>query len=65
MMADKVCEDACIAAYQSTVIQINRTLLDGLSLAKSDAEREACKARFEKGMALAKEVKELCLATCG
>ncbi len=40
-------------------------LLDGLSLAKSDADARACKARFEKGMALAQEVKELCLATCG
>ena len=47
-MADKACEDACQAAHQSTVIQINRTLMDGLSLAKSDAEREAYKASLRE-----------------
>jgi transcriptional regulator with GAF, ATPase, and Fis domain len=34
-------------------------------LAGNEGEREACKARLEKGMVLAKEVKELCLAACG
>jgi hypothetical protein len=64
-MPDKGCQDACNAAYSGAVAQCTNVLTSCLALAKNDAESEACKDRFRKCMALAKEVREICLGTCG
>ena len=64
-MPDMACQDACKAAYASAVSQCSKVLMDCLALAKNDADREQCKAHFEKCMALAKDARDICLATCG
>ena len=63
-MTDQKCIEACDGAYASGVGKCNQVLMDCLSIANSEAEKQQCKERFKKCMALCKEAREACLDTC-
>ncbi len=64
-MADTDCTQACRAAFSASVGKLCANLLDQLSAAATDEERQKSRERFAAGMKLAKEVRDLCLRECG
>lgn len=64
-MANSTCQDACQTFYQTTIDRLNNVLLENLVLADGDAEEiRKAKEKFSRGMKLAKEVLNTCLAEC-
>jgi hypothetical protein len=63
-MADKLCEDACKAAYTSKVAKYFDLLCDCLGQAQNDAERKVCLERFRRGMEIAREARAECAKLC-
>jgi hypothetical protein len=64
-MANSDCQKACRAVYERTVERLNNTLLENLILAEGkQEEKQKAREKFSKGMKLAKEVLDICLAEC-
>ncbi len=63
-MPDIDCQNACTGAYTAQVDHCADVLRDNLVLAKTDADKQLAQTEFEHCMALAEEVKTLCLKTC-
>lgn len=63
-MADEECTAACKNAYDACVQNASRILVDCLVTADTDAKKAQCQSRFERGMKLCKEAREICLQAC-
>ena len=63
-MPDSDCQTACAEAYTVQVDHCANVLRDNLVLAKTDQDKQLAQAEFERCMALAQEVKTICLKTC-
>lgn len=63
-MPDPDCQTACGEAYTAQVDHCADFLRDNLVLAKTDEDKQLARAEFERCMALAEEVKAICLKTC-
>ncbi len=63
-MLDTDCQNACVAAYTGQVDHCADVLRDNLVLAKTDADKQLAQTEFNHCMALAEEVKTICLQTC-
>lgn len=63
-MSDADCQAACAEAYTAQVGHCTAVLRDNLVLAKADEDKQLAQTEFERCMALAEEVKTICLKTC-
>ena len=55
---------ACDDAYRQSVVQCYSVLVAGLASAKGDVDVQACRERFERGIQLCLEARQICMATC-
>ena len=63
-MPDTDCQTACAEAYTAQVGHCANVLRDNLVLAKTDQDKQLAQTEFDHCMALAEEVKTICLEAC-
>ena len=64
-MVDKICLDACESSFKMKVNRLNEVLFDALIQADGDAELEKnAQENFQRGLALARKVRDICVVEC-
>ena len=58
------CQNACTEAYTVQVSHCTNVLRDNLVLAKTEEAKQVAQTEFDRCMALAEEVKAICLKVC-
>ena len=59
-MRDQDGLDACKAAYQASIENLNRVLVSNLVTATTDEKKQAAIDEFKKGVQLSKEARQIC-----
>jgi hypothetical protein len=63
-MADKDCNEACVAAYKARVSRLFDVLSECLLEAGDDAAKQKCKDTFRRGLRAAREARDICISLC-